>query len=166
MDTNFVDLYVRIGGGGTYMRSEDSEKYHLRPLHSYDALSVYQLMSDKRVTRYMEGFSPLKEIEDANRFMEMLIEADSDTSSSLVLGIADKNNLLIGLVGFDEMDVEEANLFFALRPEYWNKGIMSEMIMSYLSMYGAKVSRIVAIIHIDNIAALRMIRKFDTVIVS
>lgn len=146
------------------MKKEEQGAFRLRPLLSDDTFPVYQLMSDRRVTRYMEGVSPLEEIAEASRFIG-LIDGHSDTSTSFVLGIVDESDRLVGLVGFDEMDDEAANLFFALKPEYWGKGIMTEMMARYLSTYGDKVSRIVAGIHADNVAALRMIRKFDKVIV-
>lgn len=111
----------------------ETERIRIRPMQIADATMMYVYMSDPEVSKYLTWF-PHAHLDDTVRYAAMA------TFSARNGGIAEwvfeykENSLVIGNGGFTAYDVvhKSAEVFFILSREYWNKGLMTEILRALL----------------------------------
>lgn len=146
------------------IESDDALKCSLRPIVEDDKASLYRLMSNPNVMRYLDGVQIPDSFEDFLGFFLLISEINANIAHLTLLAIVDEMSDLIGVVGIDDITDDVANLFFLLEDGHWGKGIMTAMLAEYLERDVPKdVKRIVAHINPDNKAALALMSKFETI---
>lgn len=144
--------------------SEDASKCSLRPIVENDKASLYRLMSNSNIVRYLDGVQIPDDFEDFLRFFLLISEINAKFAYHTLLAIVDEMSDLIGVVGIDDITDDVANLFFLLEDGHWGKGIMTAMLAEYLERYLPKdVNRITTHINPDNKAALALMSKFEII---
>lgn len=146
------------------IESDDALKCSLRPIVEDDKASLYRLMSNPNVMRYLDGVQIPDSLEDYLGFFLLISEINANIAHLTLLAIVDEMSDLIGVVGIGDITDDVANLFFLLEDGHWGKGIMTAMLAEYLERDVPKdVKRIVAHINPDNKAALALMSKFETI---
>ena len=75
--------------------------------------------------------------------------------------IQTSNNESIGIVGLDYILGPTAYLTFALKTEYWHKGIMQTVLNDFLSKYTKLYKNIIVRVKEDNAPALKLLSKLS-----
>ncbi|MBU3127858.1 GNAT family N-acetyltransferase [Clostridium tagluense] len=133
----------------------------LREITEQDAESIYKLLSNPEVIKYdtFELFTDIKQAED---LIECFNEAFRQ-KRAIFWGISLKNESQI--IGFCKCEIEipkiRADLGYDLRPEYWNRGIMTEALDAVIdfTFNKADVNRIEASVSNENNASIRVLEK-------
>lgn len=144
--------------------SDEASKCKLRNIEDGDKASLYRLMSNVNIMRYLDGVQVSESFEDFLRFFLLISEINANFTNPTLLAIVDEMSDVIGVVGIDDITDNVANLFFLLENGHWGKGIMTAMLAEYLERCVPKdVKRIVAHINPENKAALALMSKFETI---
>lgn len=104
-------------------------RLELRRLDVGDGHSVFGLLSDERVVRYM--LFPLFTREKAASFVERFAaQVVTGDPPQCVFAIDDrKSHTLIGLCGFVlDSAMEQGEIWYLLDPDWWGKGITTEAV--------------------------------------
>lgn len=101
-----------------------TERLILRKFKEYDANPLFEILGDKEVNTYLPWF-PLKTIGEATIFLQERFLKTYEKPSGYRYAICLKeNNIPIGYVWLS--DDESNDLGYALKKEYWNRGITKE----------------------------------------
>jgi len=121
------------------MRNSDSscfpvlktERCHLINLDAQYTKDVFTLFRKEKVTKYIDGiktFSNISEAEDIiNVFQYAFLQGNAFLWGIKLLN--NKEDTTIGVIGVFELKTEKPQIFYALEPEKWNKGIMTECVI-------------------------------------
>jgi ribosomal-protein-alanine N-acetyltransferase len=107
-----------------------SNRLLLRELTIADAPELFILRSDEKVLQFI-GREPAKSVSEVETFIEKILAAQKNSESVLWgIALADQPDKLIGTICYWQMQPENyrAEIGYALRPEHWGKGIMTEAI--------------------------------------
>jgi [ribosomal protein S5]-alanine N-acetyltransferase len=140
----------------------ETERLILRQLRLEDSIDLYNYFSKDEVTEYydLESFTEQKQAED-------LIKNWNEKFNKLVgirWGITLKTeDRIIGTCGFHNWSKEhfKAEIGYELTPEYWQQGIMTEVLRSVIK-YGFEdlgLNRVEALIDTDNISSRKLLEK-------
>jgi ribosomal-protein-alanine N-acetyltransferase len=102
----------------------------LRRLKKEDAPDLFLLRSDEKVLQYI-GREPAVSVIEVEKFIEKIQTAQQNNESILWgIAFADKPGIIIGTMCYWRLQPENyrAEIGYALRPEYWGKGIITEAI--------------------------------------
>jgi ribosomal-protein-alanine N-acetyltransferase len=90
---------------------------------------IFALLSNDSVTQYLEGIETFTELEEVRSFISVFNQAYHNRFA-ILWGIRLKNTTqIIGLISIYEIEKEvKANLFYALLPSFWRKGVMTECV--------------------------------------
>lgn len=134
----------------------------LRRFTLEDALGVYEFGSNKEVQQYT-GNKLLESPEEARELIENVFLKDYATYGYGRFAVIHKEDQkIIGFAGLKyipEMDITDIG--FRFLPEYWNKGIATEVSLEILA-YGIKelqLKRIVGIAMPENGASCKVLEK-------
>jgi ribosomal-protein-alanine N-acetyltransferase len=142
-----------------------TERLVLREITVRDAECIYKLLSNPEVIKYdtFELFTDIKQAED-------LIECFSEgfrKKTAIFWGICLKNQSEV--IGFCKCEIEipkiRADFGYDLRPEHWNKGIMTEALDAVIdfTFNKANVNRIEASVSNENNGSIRVLEKLGFV---
>ncbi|BBH24145.1 alanine acetyltransferase [Paenibacillus baekrokdamisoli] len=123
----------------------ETERVILRKITLNDLGDIYNYCSDKEVSKFTTWY-PHSTIEDSLGFVKHIICLYEENKLA-PWGIEDKETkTIIGTVGFVYLDEKQsrAELAYALSREYWNKGVMSEIVRKVIQ-YGFEVMKLVRI---------------------
>jgi ribosomal-protein-alanine N-acetyltransferase len=140
----------------------ETERVILRKITLNDVADIYRYCSDKEISKYTTWFSH-STIEDTQGFVDHVIKLYEEGNLA-PWGIEDiETQAIIGTVGFVYWNNKQsrAELAYALSREYWNKGIMSEIVRKIMQ-YGFEVMKIVRIearCHLLNTGSSRVMEK-------
>lgn len=144
--------------------SPDVEAVAMREITEADLSSLQRIMSKSTVVKYIDGLDNFEDCKIFLRFFLLMSEINCNFAHPLLLGIVNERSDLIGVVGFDEITDDNANLFFLLEDDYWGKGIMTKILAEYLHKHVPDtVKTIKTHIHPENKAALRLASKFSKI---
>lgn len=102
----------------------ETERLILRKFTEHDADALFELLSDKDINTFLPWF-PLKNINDANQFLQERFLAYYHKPSSYRYAICRKENKQpIGYVWLS--DAESHDFGYALKKEFWNLGMATE----------------------------------------
>ena len=134
-----------------------------RPLALADAADLYRIHSDHETMEFM-GKAPDSVEEERNHIQSHIAHHYENFGVGLWATALKENNRLIGRCGLMRKQiegVEEIEIAYLLDREYWGKGLATEAaeaIVKYgCAEYGFK--RIVAVIHPQNVASIRVAEK-------
>lgn len=134
----------------------------LRQLTQDDVPDLFWLRSNLEVGKYIPR-PPYQSIDEADAFV-IKLEKSVTNNESIIWAITLKNeNKVIGTVCLWHIQKEHyrGEVGYELHPDYWGKGIMHEALSAILN-YGfsnMKLHSIEAIIHPDNVASIKLIKK-------
>jgi ribosomal-protein-alanine N-acetyltransferase len=140
-----------------------TERFFLKEIQPTDIQHIYKGLSDPRVYKYYGvRFLTLEATKEQMEWYEMLKE----TGTGIWFGIYDKvDNAFCGAGGYNNLEKEhqKAEIGFWLYPEYWGKGIMSE-VMPKLLNYGFEelgLNRIEGFVENDNSKCKKALAKIN-----
>jgi ribosomal-protein-alanine N-acetyltransferase len=142
-----------------------TERLVLREITEQDAESIYKLLSNPEVIKFdtFELFTDIKQAED-------LIECFGEgfrKKTAIFWGICLKNQSEV--IGFCKCEIEipkiRADFGYDLRPEYWNRGVMTEALDAVIdfTFNKADVNRIEALVSNENNGSIRVLEKLGFV---
>lgn len=140
----------------------DCGKCRLRPFRADDALSLAHHANNPRVAANLRDRFPNPYTRaHAESFIRSRMDAMSDRE--FVLGIEVGGDVVgaIGLVFFDDIERQTAELGYWLGEQFWGKGIVSAAIPIFTewTMREFRLARIFAKPFTDNIGSVRVLEK-------
>jgi len=107
----------------------DTERCHLRKPTAGDIPFVFQMMSDEKVTQYL-GRPPMSSLDEAAKQVERYLSGfDNQTSMTWVICSREDMAVMGTISVFDLAKAHyRAEVGYLLSPDYWGKGIMSEVL--------------------------------------
>lgn len=140
----------------------ESERLCLREFQLSDAEALFQLRSDDRVMQFMDTYSH-KSIDDAVSMIKNNIESFND-KTGINWVIEDKSTgKMAGYFGFWRLMKEHvrAEIGYALLPEFWGKGIMTEAAREVLSFGFStlQLHSVEANVNQKNLGSIRLLEK-------
>lgn len=140
----------------------ETSRLVLRQITMADVDAVFNIRNQS-VTGPYTARLPFESKKEALEIIKKMQDA-YETSSGISWGITEKGNpTMIGSIGFWRIERENyrAEIGYALLPSFWNKGYMSESILSIID-FGLKhtdIHSVVANLHPDNIASEKVLLK-------
>ncbi|MCM1991675.1 GNAT family N-acetyltransferase [Oceanirhabdus seepicola] len=138
-----------------------TERLVLREIKQEDAESIYKLRSNPEVARY-ETFKPYTNIKQAEDTIKWFSD-DYKNKKAITWGISLKeSHEIIGILHCEiEIPKVRADFGYDLRPEYWNKGIMTETVKALLDFTFNKIDvyRIESAVSTQNYGSARVLEK-------
>jgi ribosomal-protein-alanine N-acetyltransferase len=97
----------------------------IEEIHSTD---IFNLFKNDSVTQYLEGIESFECLEDAHSFILLFDRAYHEYKSAISWGIRIKESCrMIGIICvYDINNKESAKIFYALLPQFWGIGLMTE----------------------------------------
>jgi len=137
-------------------------KVYLRNIDISDVKSIYEIYSDPEVTIFLD-FPPMNNIIHAENLIDdILLEYLNGNLLEWAI-IAKKNNTLIGTIRFEQWDHKHkhAKVGFALTKKWWGKGIMSDLLSSFIRFGFSELdfNRIQANINSSHLACINLFKK-------
>lgn len=140
----------------------ETERFRLRPIELTDANEVFHYFSLDQVTKYYD-LDTFTDMSEAIRLIENW-QTRFVNKEGIRWGIATKqDNKIIGSCGYHnwEKDHFKAEVGFEVAPEYWQKGVMTE-VLRHVLQYGFEkmgLFRIEALYDPENIASKKTLEK-------
>lgn len=140
----------------------ETDHYFFREIEDDDCDAIFMIYSEKEVCRYF-GINPLKEMSEARGIITYFKKSDEDHTSFSLAIVSKKSDDLIGLCHFQEINLayRKAELSFELNKTSWCKGVMTEVLKSFIS-YGFEqlnFNRIQANVCADNKGSVKLLEK-------
>ncbi|MFA5570192.1 MAG: GNAT family N-acetyltransferase [Sphaerochaetaceae bacterium] len=102
------------------MKTITTERLILRPFNEKDIPALYLFMKDKATNTYLPWF-PLNSVQEAKTYYQRISTDENNVRFAICL---QEDNIPIGYV---KISCQEAHDFgYALRSEFWNRGIATE----------------------------------------
>jgi len=143
----------------------NTERLVLREINQEDAEGIYKLRSNPEVARY-ETFQPYTNIKQAEDTIKWFSD-EYKNKKGIVWGISLKDQTeIIGILHCEiEMPKVRADFGYDLRPEYWNKGIMTETVKALLEFTFNKIDvfRIESAVSTKKYGSIRVLEKLGFV---
>lgn len=140
----------------------ETQRCLLRQVVTTDAPDFFRLRSDERVMQYIDR-EKWKTIDEA---LEMILKMNESLQKGEGISWAislKENNQMIGMAGLWRIIKEHhrAEIGYTLLPEYWNMGLMSEVIQSiiHFGFQQMNLHSIEADINPVNIGSKRVLEK-------
>lgn len=134
--------------------------YSLRNISEEDISFLFDLYHCTEVAKHMSH--PFQSIKDAKDYYDFISGANEEGSEPGMLYIIQtSNNESIGIVGLDYILGPTAYLTFALKPEYWHKGIMLKVLNDFLSKHTKLYKNIIVRVREDNTPVLKLLSKLS-----
>lgn len=134
--------------------------YSLRKISEEDISFLFDLYHCTELAKHMSHpFQTIKDAKDYYDFISGVNEEGSEPGKVYV--IKTSNNESIGIVGLDYILGPTAYLTFALKPEYWHKGIMQTVLNDFLSKHTKLYKNIIVRVREDNTPALKFLSKLS-----
>lgn len=136
--------------------------YYLRKINYDDINDIYNIFSDKEVMKYYDLY-PHKTLEESKSLITNFID-NCNLGTMIRFGIIEvSTNRLIGTCGFHNFSKtnNKAEIGYDLNRDYWNKGIMTQVINKLVSigMRELQLNRIEAFVEPENIGSRNVLKK-------
>ncbi|MGD8782025.1 MAG: GNAT family N-acetyltransferase [Ignavibacteria bacterium] len=128
-----------------------------------DAEELFRIRSDNRVTKYLDRDNH-KTVEESKTMIQGIIQSYKDKAGINWI-IREKASFeVVGYIGFWRLIRENvrAEIGYALKPEYWGKGYMSEALLKVLE-FGFnefKLHSIMGNVNPQNKGSIKILEKF------
>ncbi|MCX7834502.1 MAG: GNAT family N-acetyltransferase [bacterium] len=140
----------------------NTQRLLLRKITTYDANDIFEYAKLDRVTKFLLWNSH-STIVETNQFIERILQTyDGITPPIWGIELLEQEKI-IGTIGMHRFRPEHRRieLGFALHPDFWNRGIMTEAVNAVLQ-YGfetLRLHRIEAGVFEGNVASERVLQK-------
>ncbi|WKN44101.1 GNAT family N-acetyltransferase [Tunicatimonas pelagia] len=146
---------------GTF-HSTETARTTIRRLTTADEADFVALLSDRRVTATL-AFDEETMTERGTKHLLGLITSLYDSDNPiLIFGVEGKQSgALVGATGYNSLDEEEAELFYAISPAFWGQGFASEVVaeMVRYAFENLPFTTLKAFVTPDNEGAKRVAEK-------
>ncbi len=125
-------------------------------------LGIYQqLMRNPKVSKYITGQPPTQE-QSKNRFEHILSLNKTYNSFGFFKVVEKKTDTPIGLAKLVGTDENQAELGYAVQPNYWNKGFGSEITKGLIDFTksATTLTSLLAIVQPQNQVSINLLQKF------
>ncbi|MBS7230599.1 GNAT family N-acetyltransferase [Flavobacterium psychroterrae] len=140
-----------------------TERLTLRKLSKKDSEEILQLRSDKEINKFLDR-KPSKTLEDALKFINNIIENESDTLFYWAITRTGEYKL-IGTICLFEFsgNLKTSEIGYELRTEYQSQGIMIEAASKVLeyAITTLGIKTIDAQTHKDNQSSTKLLQKLN-----
>jgi ribosomal-protein-alanine N-acetyltransferase len=140
----------------------ETERLLLEEITRNDAQDLYEIRSDSKVMKYFDREMHRK-IDDTLEMIEEIKKSFKE-KNGITWIMKDKNSKkMIGYLGYWKLirDKVRAEIGFALKPEYWNKGFMKESLIKIIEFgfneFG--LHSIEANVNPENINSIRLLER-------
>lgn len=140
----------------------ETPRTKIRRLKPTDKDKLIKLLCNKSVTQNMAFPDELLTREGVFNLLEMTINSYDTEKPFLSYAIVEKNSDdLLGISGFSPLERNELEVFYALLPKYWGKGLATEILASLTEYTLSKTNyrTIVAPITQSNNASIKVAEK-------
>ncbi len=142
----------------------ETERLVLREVQPGDVAQFFKIRSDERAMKYMDR--PLfQSLDEAEKLVNSSIEGNAKRLSVNWVITERGRDILIGYVAFWRWMKEHfrAEIGFALFPEYWGKGIMTEALEAAIGFGFGKMGlhSIEGNVNPGNMASMKILEKFN-----
>lgn len=139
----------------------ETERLLLRMYKADDLESVYNIITDKDVTRFFPDYYSVKKADVLNSLPRRTKRWQNYGFGQL--GVFDKiDEKLIGYCGLQPLDDrEEIEIYYGFYKNYWGKGLATEAAKAFLrfGFENANLPRIVAVTHPENFVSQKVLLK-------
>jgi ribosomal-protein-alanine N-acetyltransferase len=144
----------------------ETTRLSLRKVTKDDVLDMYAYSSDIEVTRFLR-WGPHQTVEDTENYISyVLVQYREGQDGPWAIELKQVNSI-IGHIHLMEIDVlhRKAQIGFVLSKGYWNKGIMTEALITVLEYSFEKLglNRLEGLCISSNQAAIRVLEKVGMV---
>lgn len=140
----------------------ESERLLLRRFDSSDFAPFSRFMTTPEATRFLAFPDDTKTPKGAKHLLQRTIQAYDSTEPLFSLAVEEKaSNSFVGCCGVNPLEEQTAEIFYAVVPEHWGRGIATEVaqaLTSYL-LDGSDVRGIKAFIVPGQEASKRVAEK-------
>ena len=141
-----------------------TSRTHIRRLKRTDKNKLTELLCNKSVTNNMAFPDEMLTKEGVANLLAMTINSYNTEQPFLSFAIAEnEKDHLIGVCGFSPLQKNEIEVFYALLPKYWGKGLATEILTSLTAYAFTKTNytTIIAPITQNNKASIKVAEKND-----
>jgi [ribosomal protein S5]-alanine N-acetyltransferase len=125
------------------------------------ATDIFKILSNVNVNQF-ETREPFTELSQAERYVKARLFITREKREGIIWTIALKGSTeIIGDIGYAPHHGCNAEIGFKLRPDYWNKGLITEAIkaVDHFLFTQIGINRIEATTRLENIASARVLAK-------
>ncbi|APZ47889.1 N-acetyltransferase [Polaribacter reichenbachii] len=141
-----------------------TERLLLREATFKDINSVYELRSSKEINKFV-GTKRVKNLEEAKDFIEVCNNLYQ--KEKRIFWLIAYQTQVIGSIVLHQIDIPKnyAEIGYKLKPEFQQKGLMTEAMQSVLGFGKSKMKlkTIEAFTHKNNLASIALLEKLDFV---
>lgn len=140
----------------------ETERATLRRFNDGDAGNMHLLLGNPEVMRF--SISGVKTKEKSEAFLHARLEQYNERGYGAYAIELKDTGAFAGYCGFHDQDIEDAEeqeLSYRLLPDFWGKGLGSELATATMRYGFEKLSfeRLIALIEPENLASVRIIKK-------
>ncbi|WP_430965845.1 GNAT family N-acetyltransferase [Spongiimicrobium sp. 2-473A-2-J] len=142
--------------------SIETSRTVIRRLMVTDKEKLIALLGNTNITANMAFPDEMKTAEGAANLLKITIASYGTESPLLAYAIQDKNNSrFLGVTGLNPMKNKEIEIFYALLPENWNKGLATEVMdgLTEFILNDGTYQVVLAFITQNNKASMRVAEK-------
>jgi ribosomal-protein-alanine N-acetyltransferase len=146
------DIFPRLG----------TERLLLEEITINDAQDLYEIRSDSKVMKYFDR-EMHKKIDDTLEMIEEIKKSFKEKNGITWIMKEKESKKVIGYLGFWRLirDKVRAEIGYALKPEYWNKGFMKESLIKIIEFgfneFG--LHSIEANVNPENVNSIRLLER-------
>ena len=134
----------------------------IRRFSDSDEQGLIELLTDPAVTDNLAFGDEMKTVAGARSLLELTISSYNKENPLLAFAIENKaDKQFLGVSGLNLLNENEVEIFYALLPKYWGKGLATEVLSGYVDYLFENTSfqAIVAFITRDNNASKKVAEK-------
>ncbi len=141
----------------------ETQNLILESFSTDDAQELFNIRSDMRVVEYLDR-DPHKTIDESKAMIQNIEQSYKDKTGINWLIRKKTTNEVVGYIGFWQLIRESvrAEIGYALKPEYWGKGFMSEA-LSQVIEFGFKkfgLHSVMGNVNPQNHNSIKILEKF------
>ena len=126
----------------------------IRRFEAEDLQSLYELLSDEEVMRYIE---PPFTFEQTRAFLEK----SGLTDNPLIYAVEDEGRIFIGYVIYHDYDVDSVEIGWVLLPGFWNNGFASELTEEMIKITKRNNKKVIIECDKEQITTISIARKLN-----
>lgn len=128
-----------------------------------DAEEIFKIRSDDRVTKYLDRDNH-KSVEESRSMVQSIIKSYEDKTGISWIIREKISSEIVGYIGYWNLIRENvrAEIGYALKPEYWGKGYMSEALLKVIE-FGFnefKLHSIIGNVNPQNKRSIKLLEKY------
>jgi len=143
------------------MRLPETQRLIFQPYKPTDLTVYQQLMSNSKVAKYITGNPPtVAQSKERFKYILSLNQQDNPFGFFKVINKATKKS--IGLAKLVKTDEQQAEIGYAVAPDYWQSGFGTEITEGLIDFTksATKLSSLLAIVHPQNQISISLLQKF------